>query len=162
MQKVLQDLLQYAILHTHTHTHSYTHTHTHTHIHTRLQINAYGNDKGFGGTHVSVFAYLMSGEHDQHLQWPFTGEFFIELLNWREDKGHQGWLNCFRLWLCLSHFYLPYDSITNTEYLRDDCLQLIVSITIINCWPREHVQYTDNIVWLTAPLCKLRLQLKPS
>ena len=40
------------------------------------------------GTHLSIGATLMRREHDQHLQWPFTGDIIFELLNWREDKGH--------------------------------------------------------------------------
>ena len=116
-----------------------------------LKVFANGIDEGLG-THVSVYAALMRGEHDQHLQWPFTGEFIIELLNWREDKEH--------CWMTLeiisddgfdrvtgkrkygtsygypqfiSHSSLPYNSTTNTEYLRDDCLRLRVSVTKINC-----------------------------
>ena len=30
----------------------------------------------------------MKGQHDDRLQWPFTGTIIIELLNWLEDKGH--------------------------------------------------------------------------
>ena len=111
-----------------------------------LQIDANGSYEGFG-IHVSVYATLMRGEHDQHLQWPFTGEFFIEVLNWREDKGHhcmilsifsdygfvriagqqkygqsRGWPQ----FISLSS--LPYNPTTNTEYLQDDCLRLRVSI----------------------------------
>ena len=33
------------------------------------------------GTHVSVGAYLMKGENDNHLPWPFTGIVTIKLLN---------------------------------------------------------------------------------
>ena len=121
-----------------------------------LQVKANGTfDIGTSnafGTHVSVFATLMRGEHDQHLQWPLTGEVIIELLNWREDKGHhsmtlpitsdsgfvrvtglqeygrsRGWHKF------ISHSALSCNSTTNTEYLRDDCLQLRVSVTKINC-----------------------------
>ena len=31
---------------------------------------------------------IMKGQHDDRLQWPFTGTIIIELLNWLEDKGH--------------------------------------------------------------------------
>ena len=116
-----------------------------------LQINANGDGEGFR-THVSVYATLMRGEHDQHLQWPFTGEFIIEVLNWREDKGHH-WMTLSiisdygfvrvtgqqkygqsRGWhKFISHSSLPYNSTTNTEYLQDDCLRLRVSVTKINC-----------------------------
>ena len=40
------------------------------------------------GSHLSIFAYIMKGQHDDLLRWPFTGTIIIELLNWLEDKGH--------------------------------------------------------------------------
>ena len=30
----------------------------------------------------------MKGEYDQVLTWPFECDITIQLLNWREDKGH--------------------------------------------------------------------------
>ena len=39
-------------------------------------------------THVAAYVHLMRGEHDDQLQWPFEGDVYIELLNWREDKKH--------------------------------------------------------------------------
>ena len=116
-----------------------------------LQVKANGSGNGLG-THMSVYATLMRGEHDQHLQWPFTGELIIEVLNWREDKGHhlmilpiisdygfvrvtgQQKYGMSRGWpQFISHSSLPYNPTTNTEYLRDDCLRLRVSVTKINC-----------------------------
>ena len=47
--------------------------------------------KGRGGsqhTHLSVFAYLMEGDNDDYLTWPFTGTVTVELLNQLEDKNH--------------------------------------------------------------------------
>ena len=40
------------------------------------------------GSHLAICAHIMKGQHDDHLQWPFTGTIIIELLNWLEDKGH--------------------------------------------------------------------------
>ena len=37
---------------------------------------------------MSIGAFIMKGQHDDRLQWPFTGTIIIELLNWLEDKGH--------------------------------------------------------------------------
>ena len=55
----------------------------------KLCLSVHANVDGRGlSTHVSVCATLMRREHDQHLQWPLTVEFVIELLNWREDKEH--------------------------------------------------------------------------
>ena len=30
----------------------------------------------------------MKGEHDEHLNCPFKGKIVVEMVNWREDKGH--------------------------------------------------------------------------
>ena len=114
------------------------------------------NGSGSGqNNHVSVFVYLMKGEYDNDLVWPFNGSVVIELLNWREDKNHllttvnynrhtdtnssitsrvykrecapNGWgINCF-----ISHSSLLYNPDTNTEYLQDDCLRLrVVDVAI--------------------------------
>ena len=55
----------------------------------KLQLNV--DPSGFGNgedTHISVHVYLMKGENDAMLQWPFKGDLTIQLLNWREDKRH--------------------------------------------------------------------------
>ena len=44
----------------------------------RVDANGLGSGKG---THVSVFVYLMKGEFDDHLKWPFSGEVVVELKN---------------------------------------------------------------------------------
>ena len=41
-----------------------------------VDANGYGDGKG---THVSVFVYLMRGEFDDDLQWPFCGDITVEL-----------------------------------------------------------------------------------
>ena len=35
---------------------------------------------------VSMFAFLLKGENDDYLPWPFTGTVTVELLNQLEDK----------------------------------------------------------------------------
>ena len=40
------------------------------------------------GTHISAFIYLIKGEFDDQLKWPFRGGFTIQLLNREGDKGH--------------------------------------------------------------------------
>ena len=55
----------------------------------RLCLRVDTNGRGCGkGSHLSIFAYIMKGQHDDHLQWPFTGTISFELLNWLEDKEH--------------------------------------------------------------------------
>ena len=41
-----------------------------------VDVNGYGSGKG---THVSVYVYLMRGEFDDLLEWPFHGEVTIQL-----------------------------------------------------------------------------------
>ena len=52
-----------------------------------ISVHTNGNSDG-EGTHLSVFAYLMKGDNDDSLTWPFTGMVTIELLNQLEDKNH--------------------------------------------------------------------------
>ena len=54
---------------------------------TRLWVDANGSDAG-KGTHVSVFLYLMRGEFDDHLKWPFRGNITIELLDQEGQEKH--------------------------------------------------------------------------
>ena len=55
----------------------------------RLCLNVDANGSGSSkGSQLSVFVVIMKGQHDNRLQWPFTGIIIIELLNWLEDKGH--------------------------------------------------------------------------
>ena len=48
-----------------------------------LNIDANGWGSG-EGTHVSVFVYMMKGEFDSHLKWPFKGMITVELVNQKE------------------------------------------------------------------------------
>ena len=52
-----------------------------------LRVHANGN-LGGKGRHLSIYAIIMKGQHDDSLQWPFTGTIIIELLNWLDDKEH--------------------------------------------------------------------------
>ena len=55
-------------------------------------LHIYPNSNGDGeGTHVSLYACLMSGEYDDVLEWPFQGEITstVEFLNQLEDKNHK-------------------------------------------------------------------------
>ena len=100
------------------------------------------------GIHVSVFAYLMRGENDDHLPWPFTGTVTVELLNQLEDKNHHSSEITFpqddeisqrvtdgekaRLGYgdpCyIPHFSLGYDEAKHCQYLKDDCLYFRVKV----------------------------------
>ena len=40
------------------------------------------------GTHVSVYIYLMKGDNDDNLKFPFKGCIVVSLLNQLEDQNH--------------------------------------------------------------------------
>ena len=108
-----------------------------------LRVNADGCGDG-ENSYVSVAVTLISGEYDDQLQWPFVGNFVVELQNWNENKGHYKKTISVRaangfdkvtegvfgaLWgipQFIAHSLLSYNSITNTEYLQRDCLRLRV------------------------------------
>ena len=114
----------------------------------KLQFEVVANGSGHGrGTHVSVHVYLMKGENDAELEWPFQSQIIVRLLNWRENKQHvekvirfterDPLLSCSRVSEAetserapiglgddrfISHHYLDYSPKENKEYLCDDML----------------------------------------
>ena len=50
-------------------------------------VDAGGSSVG-EGTHVSVLVYILQGEYDEFLRWPFRGTVTIQLLNELRDFNH--------------------------------------------------------------------------
>ena len=51
----------------------------------KMCLSVMANGFGSGeGTHVGVATYMMKGEFDDHLQWPFKGVVTVRLINQRE------------------------------------------------------------------------------
>ena len=40
------------------------------------------------GTHVSMFGYLLKGDYDDELNWLFTADVVVDILNWRGENNH--------------------------------------------------------------------------
>ena len=52
----------------------------------KMCLNIDSNGWGSGmGTHVSIYAYMMKGEFDSHLKWPFQGVIIVQLVNQKVD-----------------------------------------------------------------------------
>ena len=93
---------------------------------------------------------LLKGEHDDRLGWPLELDVAIELLNWREDKGHHEqtvtmiqWILSYATkngikmspWSNAIHPSLatyPIINSANTEYLRNNSLRLRVNTATIH------------------------------
>ena len=119
----------------------------------KLQLRVDANGDGSGkGTHVTVGVYLMKGENDDILTWPFKCDTTIRLLNWREDKGHvektidfndNTDIKCRKRVMegdtapgglgydFISHSDLYYNITNNTEYINNDVLCFVVSKVIV-------------------------------
>jgi len=123
-----------------------------------LRVDANGNCDG-EGTHVSIYAYLMQGEFDDYLKWPFQGHVVIQLHNQLEDKHHcrytipfsettdiriigrvthgmraEGGLGCYTF---IPHNDLHFNPTINCQHLKNDCLHFqIVDVESLS-EPRE-------------------------
>ena len=94
------------------------------------------------GTHVSVYVALLEGAYDASLSWPFVGTVMFTLLNQLADDNHHILSvecendNFLRVGLRLgytqfiSHTALPYDSVKNTQYLKNDTLYFRTSVKV--------------------------------
>ena len=111
----------------------------------RVVVNGH---KDLKDTYVSVYAYLMKGENDEHLPWPFTGTVIVKLLNQLEDENHcsrkikfptdtkyiqrvvneEISRNGYGKTCYISHSKLGYDAEKNCQYLKDDCLYFKISV----------------------------------
>ena len=118
----------------------------------KLVVFADGYSTGTG-THVGVSVRLMKGENDKSLKWPFNSEITLQLLNWREDKGHvQKTIDHYNAPLedrtrvtqgdiapsgwgepdFLSHSDLEYNDNYNTEYNNNNKLCFVISKIIVH------------------------------
>lgn len=111
-----------------------------------IGVDAGGHSVG-EGTHVSLLVYLLPGEYDANLKWPFRGTLKIWLLNERRDCNHfessvefnedtplvnsaqvtdsdrsTGWGNA----LFVPHSGLAHDPSTDTELLKYNRLRFVV------------------------------------
>ena len=119
----------------------------------KLELLVDANGYTYGtGTHIGVSVRLMKGENDETLKWPFNSVITIQLLNWREDKGHvEKTIDHYNGQLesrtgvkqgdiapsgrgkpdFISHSYLEYNAYYNTEYINNDKLCFVISKIII-------------------------------
>ena len=147
-----------------------------------LKVFANGDDEG-KGTHISIYAYLMKGDYDNNLQWPFEGDVVIELLNWREDNHHyrgdtisfkkpndsEGSITShvvddellttkFQGLDFISHSSLLYNPDTNTEYLQNDCLRLrVVDVAVYSTPLLSKTPFWQDLHTATQSVCDFTL-----
>ena len=100
-----------------------------------IQVRPNGYATG-QGTHVSVYAALLEGAYDASLSWPFVGTVTFILLNQLADDNHYILSIELKVGLRLgnpqfiSHAALHYDSVKNTQYLKNDTLYFRTSVKV--------------------------------
>ena len=131
----------------------------------RMSLCVFANGQGDAkGTHISAFVYVNAGENDDKLVWPFRGEVTFGLLNQLANSGHfttsvgfeeeeisasnqrpaDGKRTSGRGYpKVIEHGQLEYNSTTNCQYLKDDCLYIRVSSVDV---------YDSNKPWLSTYL----------
>ena len=114
--------------------------------HFRLRVDA----NGWCGTGdaVAVVVSIVKGDYDDQLQWPFEGIITVQILNHICNSTHSmltdfefssGGYECqqvtddtqpqYGCWCdqFIMHKSLPYNSMENSQYLKNDCLYFLVS-----------------------------------
>ena len=116
-----------------------------------LKVNAAGDV----GTHVAIYGFLIKGEYDDSLSWPFCADIVIDILNWRGDHSHHREIlhfnndscnnACARVYddnlatkgqgnnevIPLSELFSKY--FLSTKYLEDDCMHIrIYDVALYN------------------------------
>lgn len=109
----------------------------------KVYPNGYRHGEGYG-KFISVALFLMSGEHDEELSWPFKGIVNIQLLNQLENKDHSQVVEfkfngrdpkmCQRVTdrshaerACWAHKFISHDALQYNyhrkhQYLKDKCI----------------------------------------
>ena len=121
----------------------------------QLRVDPNGTQDG-EGTHMSVYVYLMKGDYDDEVSWPFQGHVTVRLLNQNDDTNHYervidfpkgtNPLSVGRVTVGgrvkAGHGYsqfIPHLDLSGDEqcqYLKDNCLKFIVFVTAHSSSPQ--------------------------
>jgi TNF receptor-associated factor 4 len=116
-----------------------------------LQIHCNGDDRG-KGKWLSIYAYILRGEYDDYLLWPFCGSITVEVRNLLRNPRYnhvktirfaprpdscgvrvQGEEyiapNCLGYWnfMYLSVLFPSYSLVPSFQYIQNECLKIDVS-----------------------------------
>ena len=99
------------------------------------------------GTHISVWVFLMRGEYDDSLEWPFSADITIKLVNWRKSQdgrevvtstiAHDRLLASESKHLSPGIFkFIAYNEVESTtgfrQYLKNECLMFRVTRVVVH------------------------------
>ena len=148
----------------------YTHTHGYK-MCLRVNANGFGDAKG---KYVSVFNYLMPGEYDDELEWPYAGTIDIHLVNQLQDQNHhkaslsfeystdfiglkrvtglhRAERACGGRHEFITHTALDLSHEQNTHYLKDDKLNFTITKSNCSAFTSKKVSMIESIVEAMEP-----------
>ena len=136
-----------------------------------LKVNAAGDV----GTHVAIYGFLMKGEYDDSLSWPFCADIIIDILNWRGDYSHHREILHFNNDSCNDVCARIYDDgltptgqgnnkviplsellskyFLSTKYLEDNCMRIrinnivLYNTPLLNKTPRWQTSSNTSSSW---------------
>ena len=128
-----------------------------------IRVYPHGYD-AFEGTHVCVVMYLMNGQNDDNLQFPFRGSVTVQVVNHKdEDENYERIFDfsdktddiiCMRVpesevmnsGLAMYNF-IPLNELKNTkgaaQYLKEDILTFKVAKIVVKSSSSEQLQHED-------------------
>ena len=107
-----------------------------------LGVDANGDGDEFDeSTHVSVHAYMMRGDNDNNLKWPFQGTITVSLLNQLEDGQH----HTRQLWSPDDIFEDGIERVTRRERAVSGCgLSQFIPLQDLSYSGDKNCQYLKN------------------
>ena len=109
----------------------------------KMFLRIYPKGQTYHENYISVYVYLMKGDHDDHLAWPVKGTLTVQLLNQLSNSDHSDAVmfhfngsnvECKKVstgtkssYGVYQHKFIPYDRLFNhaikkCQYLMDDCV----------------------------------------
>ena len=102
----------------------------------------------WGDDVISVSVYLIRGEYDNRLEWPFRGDITVQLVNQISDLDHHEMTlkfddrssisSCSRVISgeraksgCVETFFSVKSFLSTIQYLKDDCVRFKVIKSIV-------------------------------
>ena len=141
-----------------------------------LKVYPAGESADNKGTHMSAYGFLLKGEYDDSLSWPFYADVVIDILNWRGDHSHHRKVLQFDDDSCAdararvydddalapngwgNNKVIPHSTLfprytSSTEYLQDDCMRIriydvvLYNTPLLNKTPQWQNWWNTSTTW---------------
>ena len=128
-----------------------------------IRVYPYGYDEG-EGTHLCIAVYLMNGDYDDRLQFPFRGAVTVQIVNQILNVDDQNFERTYEFndqtddTICMRvpesetmnsgfamYNFIPLNQLQNAketcQYLKNDCLKFKIAKVVVKSCSEEQTQY---------------------